>query len=117
MTMERRLFVRFLMSGIVIVQPDPESKGTIDCELINLSYDGLGIYSSIALKEASKVKFILINRQLNVNISGFAKVAFCNPVETKDKNSFRIGLKIIDADRDKVKDVLMRVREIPESER
>lgn len=113
MTVERRLFVRFLMSGIVIVQPDPNDTSTIDCELVNLSYNGLGVFSKKALPVGSKIKFILINRQLNVNIGGFGTVVFCNSEEHSNKDHYRIGIEIIDADRQKIKSTLMSVRDLP----
>jgi hypothetical protein len=115
MAMERRLFVRFLMSGIVIVQPDLANNSTIDCELVNLSYNGIGMFSSRELALGSKIKFIMINRQLNVNLGGFGRVVFCNSEKYNNKDRFRIGIEIIDADREKIKSTLMSVRELPEA--
>lgn len=117
MEMERRLFVRFLMSGIVVIQPDPESTGTIDCELVNLSYNGIGMFSPKELTLGSKIKFIIINMQLSVNLGGFGRVVFCNSEAYNGKDRFRIGIEIVDTDRQKIMSTLQSVREIPESKR
>ena len=116
MAAERRLFVRFSMSGAVVVQIDPEKNASIDGELTDLSYDGVGLYSAKQLIVYSKVKFLIINRQFNVNLGGLAKVAYCKRID-KDKEQYRIGLEFIDVDRDQVKSILMRVREISEDKR
>jgi c-di-GMP-binding flagellar brake protein YcgR len=116
MVVERRLFVRFSMSGAVVVQVDPAKNTSIDGELIDLSFDGIGLYSTKQLIVYSKVKFLVINRQLNVNLGGLAKVAYCKRMD-KDKEHYRIGLEFIEVDRDQVKAVLMRVREISEDRR
>ena len=114
MVMERRLFVRFLMSGIVIVQSDLANTSTIDCDLINLSYNGIGAFSSKELVVGSKIKFLIINMQLNVNLGGFGRVVFCNSEKYNGKDRYRVGIEIIDADREKIKSTLMSVRETPE---
>ena len=114
MQKERRLFVRFLMSGVVVLQLDPQNPSTIDCELIDLSYDGVGLYSPERLAVNSKVKFIVINRQLNVNIGGIGRAVYCNPAKYSGKDYFRVGLEFLEADRQQVRDILIRVREISE---
>ena len=114
MQKERRLFVRFSMSGVVVVQFDPRGTATIDCELIDLSFDGIGLYAPRKLEINSKVKFIIINRQLNVNIGGIARVVYCNPVKYNSKDYYRIGFEFMEVDRQQVRTILMRVREISE---
>ncbi|MDD5347713.1 MAG: PilZ domain-containing protein [Candidatus Omnitrophica bacterium] len=109
---ERRLFVRFGMSCTVVVQPDPQDKRTIDCELIDLSYEGVGMYSPQAFEPGGALKFIIINRQLNVNLGGLGRVVYCNPVTVNGKEVFRIGLELIDVDRAQVKQILMLVRDL-----
>jgi hypothetical protein len=105
------------MSGIVIIQPDLANTGTIDCELVNLSYNGIGMFSSKELVLGSKIKFIMINRQLNVNLGGFGKVVFCNSEKYNGKDRYRIGIEIVDTDREKIMSTLKSVREIPENNR
>ena len=114
MQKERRFFVRFLMSGAAVLQLDPENPATMDCELIDLSYDGVGLYSPQQLAVNLKVKFIIINRQLNANIGGIGRVVYCNPVKYNGKDHFRVGLEFLEADRKQVRDILTRVREISE---
>jgi hypothetical protein len=109
---ERRLFVRFLMSGSVIVQFDRDSLITIDCELVDLGFEGVGFYSPKPII-VEKVKFIIINRQLNVNISGTGKIIFCKAVKYNNEDYYRVGLEFIEVDRDQVRAILMQVREIP----
>ncbi len=111
MAMERRLFSRFLMSGKVIVQPDPAGGEAVDCELIDLSYGGVGLYIPRALVKGSQAKFLVINRQLNVNLGGLAKVIFCNPTEYNGKAYFRAGFEFLTVDREQVQALLMRVRD------
>jgi len=111
MIKERRLCVRFMMSGSVIIQPDPEQFGTIDCELIDLGFEGVGLYSPKGLVVGNKVRFIIINRQLNVNLSGIGRVIFCNPIKYNNKDCFRIGIEFIDVDRQQVRAILMNIRE------
>jgi hypothetical protein len=113
MTVERRLFIRFVVSGIVVVQPDPEKSDTIDCELYDLSFNGAGLYSSKQLIPNTKVKYLIINRQLNVNIGGFAKVVYCNPLKYNNKDWFRIGMEFIDVERQQIQAILMQVRKKP----
>ncbi len=112
MVKERRLFVRFAMSGIVVVQIDPSKKDTIDCELSDLSYDGIALFSPQELKADSQIKFIVINGQLNVNIGGLGKVVYCKPVRYNDKSYFRVGIQFIEVDRAQVRTILTRVRDI-----
>jgi c-di-GMP-binding flagellar brake protein YcgR len=116
MVVERRLFVRFSMSGSVVVQVDPEKNASIDGELVDLSYDGIGLYSMKQLIVYSKVKFLIINRQLNVNLGGIAKVAYCKQID-KDKGSYRIGLEFIEVDREQIKSILIKVRDITHDNR
>jgi hypothetical protein len=111
MVVERRLFVRFAMSGAAIVQVDPEKNVSIDCELIDLSFDGVGLYSKKALSADSKVKFLIINRQLNVNLGGIGKVVYCQRAHA-DGDDYRIGLEFVEVDRAQVKSILVQVRQI-----
>ncbi len=109
---ERRLFVRFMMSGMVILQPDTKSPATIECELLDLSYDGIGLSSPQPII-VENVRFIIINRQLNVNLSGSARVVYCKTVKENGKNIFRVGLEFTDVDRNQIKSILVQVRDIP----
>ena len=111
MVVERRLFVRFAMSGAVIVQIDPQQNSSIDCELIDLSFDGVGLYAMKQLNADSRVKFLIINRQLNVNLGGIGRVVYCQRVYA-DKDYYRVGLEFIEVDREQVKSILVQVREI-----
>jgi hypothetical protein len=111
MVVERRLFVRFAMSGAVIVQVDPEKSTSIDGELIDLSFDGVGLYATKKLNAGSKVKFLIINRQLNVNLGGIGRVVYCQRVYA-DKDYYRTGLEFVEVDREQIKSILVRVREI-----
>jgi hypothetical protein len=111
MDVERRLFVRFAMSGAAIIQVDPEKSASIDCELIDLSFDGVGLYSTKLLKAGSNVKFLIINRQLNLNLGGIGRVVYSQRVYA-DKDYFRVGLEFVEVDREQVKSILVHVREI-----
>jgi hypothetical protein len=111
MVIERRLFVRFSMSGAVIVQVDPQKSISIDCELIDLSFDGVGLYSMKEIRADAKVKFLIINRQLNVNLGGIGRVVYCQRVYA-DKDYYRVGLEFVEVDREQVKSILVQVREI-----
>lgn len=108
---ERRLFVRFAMSGAVVVQVDPAKAVSIDGELIDLSLDGVGMYLTKPLTVESKVKFLIINRQLNVNLGGIGRVVYCQKV-CADKDYYRVGLEFIEVDHAQVKSVLLQVRQI-----
>ena len=110
MVKERRLFVRFLMSGKILLQLDPQKTDTLDCELIDLSYDGVGLYSPEKLPAGSRVKFVIINRQLNINLGGLAKVIFVKPDKFNGKDCFRAGLEFIEADRDMIRSVLRNIQ-------
>ena len=112
MEMERRLFVRFSMSGSVLIQPDQENSNTIDCELVDLGFEGVGFYSPKRII-VEKVRFIIINRQLNVNISGTGKIIFCKSVKYNNTDYYRVGLEFIEVDHQQVRSILMQVREIP----
>jgi hypothetical protein len=112
MVKERRLFVRFLMSGIVVLQLDPKKPEMINCELIDLSYDGVGMYSPQQLNVNTKVKFLLINRQLNVNIGGMARVAYCNPVKYSGRDYFRVGMEFSEVDREQIKAILKNIQQV-----
>ncbi|HQO37572.1 MAG TPA: PilZ domain-containing protein [Candidatus Omnitrophota bacterium] len=108
---ERRFFVRFAMSGDVVVQTDPSKGGSIDGELIDLSLDGVGLYSAKTLAIESKVKFLVINRQLNINLGGIGRVVYCQKVSA-DHEYYRVGLEFVEVDRVQVKAILMQVRRI-----
>jgi len=108
---ERRLFVRFAMSGAVIIQVDPAKAVSIEGELIDLSLDGVGMYLTNQLAVESKAKFLIINRQLNVNLGGIGRVVYCQKVDT-DKDYYRVGLEFIEVDRAQVKSILLQVRQI-----
>ncbi len=110
MVKERRLFVRFLLSGKILIQSDPEKTNTLDCELIDLSFDGVGLYSPEKLAAGKKVKFVIINRQLNVNLGGLAAVIFANPDKFNGKDCFRVGLEFLEVDRDRIRAILKNVR-------
>lgn len=112
MEMERRLFVRFLLSGSVLIQPDQDSSNALECELVDLGFEGIGFYSPKQII-VEKVRFIINNRQLNVNMSGTGKIIFCKPVKYNNADCYRIGLEFIEVDRDQVRAILMKVREIP----
>ena len=116
MEMERRLLVRFPMSGMVILQPDLKDPATIDAELFDLGLEGAGLYSPKNLL-VERVKFLIINHQIGVNISGIARVVFCKPAKYNDKDYFRVGLEFIEFDREQVRTLLTRVREIPPGQR
>ncbi len=116
MEMERRLLVRFAMSGMVILQPDLKDPATIDAELFDLGLEGAGLYSPANLL-VERVKFLIINHQLGVNISGMARVVFSKPVKYNNKDYFRAGLEFIDVDREQIRSLLTRVREIPPGQR
>ncbi|MFA5099426.1 MAG: PilZ domain-containing protein [Candidatus Omnitrophota bacterium] len=111
MAVERRLFVRFVMSGAVIVQIDPEKSASIDCELIDLSFDGVGLYSAKQLNADAKVKFLIINRQLNVNLGGTGRVVYCQRAHD-NKDIYRVGLEFVEVDREQVKSILVQARGI-----
>ena len=97
------------MSGAVVVQTDPAKSDSIDCELIDLSFDGVGLYSKKLLTVGSKVKFLIINRQLNVNLGGIGKIVYCQRSESH-ADAFRAGMEFIDVDREQVKAILVQVR-------
>ena len=114
--MERRLFVRFPMSGMAILQPELKDSSTIDCELFDLGFEGVGLYSPQNLI-VDRVKFIIINHQLGVNLSGIARVVFSKSVQYNGKAYFRVGLEFLEVDRDQVRSLLERVREVPPGQR
>ena len=111
MAQERRLFVRFAMSGSIIVQAEPVQSVSIDCELVDLGFDGVGLYSKKQLAVGSQVKFLVINRQMNVNLGGTAKVVYCQRAQDK-KDIFRAGLSFIEVDRQQVRSILMQARDM-----
>ncbi len=112
MKKERRFFVRFSMSGIVILQLDPKKPSMINCELNDLSLDGIGMNSPQQLIAETRVKFLIVNRQLNVNIGGMARVVYCNPIKYGGKDYFRIGLAFIEVDHEQVKGILKNIQQI-----
>jgi len=116
MEMERRLFVRFPMSGMVILQADMKDPATIDCELFDIGLEGAGLYSPHNLL-VDRVKFIIINHQLGINLSGIARVVFSKPAKYNDKDYFRVGLEFLEVGRDQIRELLERVREIPPGQR
>jgi len=116
MEMEHRLFVRFPMSGMVVLQLGTGDSATIDCELFDLGFEGAGLYSPKNLL-VDRVRFIVINHQLGVNLSGTARVVFSKPIKYNDKDYFRVGLEFIDVDREQIRGLLERVREIPPGQR
>jgi len=105
------------MSGSVLVQIDPEKPGTIDGDLIDLSFDGVGMYSPKQLIEDTTVKFLVINRQLNVNIGGLARVVFCKAEKYNDKDSYRVGLEFVSVDQRQVRATLKDVKGISADKR
>lgn len=111
MVLERRLCVRFSMSGSAVVQTDPARSESIDGELIDLSLDGVGLYAAKPLTVDSKVKFLIINRQLNVNLGGMGRVVYCQRI-SEDKHPYRVGLEFAEVDRSQVKSILIQVRDI-----
>ncbi len=117
MVVEKRLFVRFSISGSVIIQPDPKKSDSVDCQMIDLSYDGVGLYSPKELQKDTPVKFLIINRQLNVNIGGLARVVFCKAEQYNGQPSFRVGLEFSSVDQRQVKATLMDVREVAPDKR
>jgi len=112
MEKERRLFVRFSMSGIVVLQLNPKKPDMINCELNDLSFDGIGMNSPQQLIPGTKAKFLIVNRQLNVNIGGMARVVYCNPIKYNGKDYFRVGLEFIEVDHEQVKAILKNIQRI-----
>jgi len=99
------------MSGSVVLQVDPEKSISTDCELIDLSFNGVGLYSTLKLNAESRVKFLVINRQLNINLGGIGRVVYCQRVYA-DQDYYRVGLEFVEVDREQVKSILVKVREI-----
>ena len=109
MVNENRLFVRFPVSGSIIVQPDPQGSRVVECELFDLSFDGVGLYSPERLTWGVTVKFVINNRQLNINLGGQGRIVFCEPA--KNNNDFRAGIEFLEVDRKLVREILARVRQ------
>ncbi|MCX7926962.1 MAG: PilZ domain-containing protein [Candidatus Omnitrophica bacterium] len=106
---ERRLFVRFQMSAQVVIQQEEK---TLEGFLIDISYEGIGFYSPQPLKPESLLKFIIINRQLNVNLGGIGRVIYSQPIEVDGKKMFRVGMEVIDIDRIQLKRLLLQIRQL-----
>lgn len=111
---ERRLFVRFPMSGQVVLQPEQKDFKTLDCELRDVCFEGVGLYAPEKVAPLSLVKFIIVNRQTNVNISGVGRIVYCNPARYNDRDCFRIGVEFIDVDSRQVRAALMNLVESPQ---
>ena len=116
MEMERRLFVRFTMTSSVTLSPEKDDLVRIPCDLCDMSYEGLGVYSPKNIL-VERIKFAIFNHELNVNLKGTARVVFCKSVRYNDKDCFRVGLEFLEVDRDNVRDILKRVRDIPPGNR
>jgi len=116
MEMERRLFVRFTMTSSVTLSPEKDDLVRIQCDLCDLSLEGLGVYSPKNIL-VERIKFAIFNHELNVNLKGTARVVFCKSVRYNDKDRFRVGLEFLEVDRDDVRDILKRVRDIPPENR
>ena len=109
--MERRLFVRFPMSGTAVLQPDQMNQRAIDCELFDISLEGAGVFCPEHLDTGGLVTFLIINRQLNVNISGKGKIAHCSAAKFNDKDCFRTGIEFVNVDSGQVRRLLHQVRD------
>ena len=110
--MERRLFVRFPMSGTAVLQPEQKSPRALDCEVFDVSYGGMGVFCPEQLDRGGLVKFVLLNRQLNVNISGMGRITHCSPAKFNDKDCFRVGIEFINVDNGQVRLLLQQIRDV-----
>jgi len=77
--------------------------------LSDISIDGAGIFLSEPLAVESKVKFLVINRQLNLNLGGIARVVYCQKDNVR-KDYYHAGLEFIEVDRAQLKSILMKAR-------
>jgi len=111
--MERRLFVRFPMSGTAVMQPEQKDLRAIDCELFDISFEGIGVFCPVQLRAGGLTKFLIINRQLNVNIGGMGRIAHSAPVKFNGKDYFRVGIEFIDVDSGQMRRLLQQIRDIP----
>jgi len=108
---ENRLFVRFPVSGSILIQPDLHGSRVVECELFDLSYDGIGLYSPEQFEKDAMVKFVVNNRQLNINLGGLGRIVFCSPAAKSSKDAFRAGIEFVRVDRQLVREILAHVRE------
>lgn len=105
MALERRLFVRFSMSSTVVLQPEKDDSFRVECELCDLSFEGMGLYAPRQLL-IDHVRFSIVNKTQRLELTGIARIVFCKATSYNGKNCFRIGLEFVDVDFDKVRFIL-----------
>ena len=109
MAAENRLYVRYSLQGMILIQETGSIK-TLKGELVDLSFKGCAAYCKQPLKLENGVKFIVKTEELGVHFQGTAQVKYCQPIVRNSETLYRIGIEFVGVDSEQVRDALLHLQ-------
>jgi len=103
---EHRLFTRYPVIGKAVLQTKTMPIRTARGDLIDMSFKGIGIYSSDALQPKDAVRLLLTSKSFSRHIQGDGQVMYVQKVVRQDKMLFRIGIEFVSVDSELIRDIV-----------
>lgn len=103
---EQRLYGRFDIPGNIILYPKDGTSRSIKADILNTGYLGIGISAKEKIEAGTNVKFELITKFYVEPIIGEGIIIYTNETNKDNTRIFRMGIKFIEIDKEKIKHLL-----------